>query len=98
MEWVWGIIHIGVGFCNTHSLVKELAERPDAPYTQVAYIWIAPNKLHEQSYFKMKNFFTENCALRPVIYDELDHSADGFIKPGEIRRIVKNLCLSIDVA
>lgn len=24
MEWVWGIIHIGVGFCNTHSLVKEL--------------------------------------------------------------------------
>lgn len=63
---------------------QELAERPDAPYTQVAYIWIAPNKLHEQSYFKMKNYFTENCALRPVIYDELDHSADGFIKPGEI--------------
>lgn len=24
MGWVWGIIHIGVGFCNTHSLVKEL--------------------------------------------------------------------------
>ena len=65
-------------------LNQELAERPDAPYTQVAYIWIAPNKLHEQSYFKMKNYFTENCALRPVIYDELDHSADGYIKPGEI--------------
>lgn len=65
-------------------LNQELAERPDAPYTEVAYIWIAPNKLHEQSYFKMKNYFTENCALRPVIYDELDHSADGYIKPGEI--------------
>ncbi len=65
-------------------LDQELAERPDAPYTEVAYIWIAPNKLHEQSYFKMKNYFTENCALRPVIYDELDHSADGYIKPGEI--------------
>lgn len=63
---------------------QELAERPDAPCTKVAYIWIAPNKLHEQSYFKMKNYFTENCALRPVIYDELDHSADGYIKPGEI--------------
>lgn len=62
----------------------ELAERPDAPCTEVAYIWIAPNKLHEQSYFKMKNYFTENYALRPVIYDELDHSADGYIKPGEI--------------
>ena len=65
-------------------LNQELAERPDAPFTEVAYIWIAPNKLHEQSYFKMKNYFTENCALRPVIYDELDHSADGYIKPGEI--------------
>lgn len=65
-------------------LNQELAERPDAPCSEVAYIWIAPNKLHEQSYFKMKNYFTENCALRPVIYDELDHSADGYIKPGEI--------------
>ena len=65
-------------------LNQELAERPDAPCTEVAYIWIAPNKLHEQSYFKMKNYFTENCALRPVIYDELDHSADDYIKPGEI--------------
>lgn len=65
-------------------LSLELAERPDAPCTQVAYIWIAPNKLHEQSYFKMKNRFTENCVLRPVIFDELDHSADGYIKPGEI--------------
>lgn len=65
-------------------LNQELTERPDAPFTEVAYIWIAPNKLHEQSYFKMKNYFTENCALRPVIYDELDHSADGYIKPGEI--------------
>ena len=65
-------------------LSQELAERPDAPFTEVAYIWIAPNKLHEQSYFKMKNYFTENCALRPVIYDELDHSSDGYIRPGEI--------------
>ncbi|MDE6468219.1 MAG: DEAD/DEAH box helicase family protein [Muribaculaceae bacterium] len=65
-------------------LNQELSERPDAPCTEVAYIWIAPNKLHEQSYFKMKNYFTENCALRPVVYDELDHSANGCIKPGEI--------------
>lgn len=65
-------------------LNQELAERPDAPFTEAAYIWIAPNKLHEQSYFKMRNYFTENHALRPVIYDELDHSADGYIRPGEI--------------
>lgn len=65
-------------------LNDELGDRPDAPYSEAAYIWIAPNKLHEQSYFKMKNAFTETRELRPVIYDELDHSADGYIKPGEI--------------
>lgn len=65
-------------------LSEELQERADAPFSEVAFIWIAPNKLHEQSYFKMKNFFTENCALCPVIFDELDHSPDGYIKPGEI--------------
>lgn len=65
-------------------LNQELTERADAPFPEVAYIWIAPNKLHEQSYFKMKNYFTETCALHPVIYDELDHSADGYIRPGEI--------------
>lgn len=65
-------------------LNSELYERPDSPFSEVAYIWIAPNKLHEQSYFKMKNYFTETRILRPIIYDELDHSIDGYIKPGEI--------------
>lgn len=65
-------------------LNDELADRPDAPVSEVAYIWIAPNNLHEQSYFKMKNLFTETKELRPVIFDELDHSVDGYIRPGEI--------------
>jgi type III restriction enzyme len=65
-------------------LNEELEERPDSPYTKIAYIWIAPNKLHEQSYFKMKNYFTETQDLHPIIYDELDHSINGYIKPGEI--------------
>lgn len=65
-------------------LNDELTERPDAPFTEVAYIWIAPNKLHEQSYFKMKNCFTETKILRPVIYDELDHSIEGIYIPEEI--------------
>jgi type III restriction enzyme len=65
-------------------LNNELAENPEAPYTEVAYIWIAPNKLHEQSYFKMKNYFTETRILEPIIYDELDHSVEGYIKPGQI--------------
>lgn len=65
-------------------LNTELRERTDVPSKEVAYIWIAPNKLHEQSYFKMKSFFTEGQQLHPVIFDDLDHSADGYIHPGKI--------------
>lgn len=65
-------------------LNAELRDRTDVPYKELAYIWIAPNKLHEQSYFKMKTFFTEGQELHPVIYDDLDHSAEGYIHPGEI--------------
>lgn len=65
-------------------LSNELRVNPGAPVSEVAYIWIAPNRLHEQSYFKMKNFFTETKELRPVIYDEIDHSGGGSIRPGEI--------------
>ena len=65
-------------------IAEELPQRTDSVVNEVAYIWVAPNKLHQQSYFKMKNYFTESRILRPVIYDELDHSADGYIKPGEI--------------
>jgi len=66
-----------------NDLTEELQLRGDCPYQQVAYIWIAPNKLHQQSYFKMKDFFSETHLLRPVMYDELDQS-EGYIKPGEI--------------
>lgn len=62
------------------ELTTQLAEEG----SEIAIIWIAPNKLHQQSYMKMKNYFTETRVLRPVMYDELDRSATGFIKPGEI--------------
>lgn len=65
------------------DLTEELQSRGDSPYQQVAYIWIAPNKLHQQSYFKMKNYFTETRLLKPVMYDEIDQS-EGVIHPGEI--------------
>ena len=65
------------------DLTEELQSRGDSPYQQVAFIWIAPNKLHQQSYFKMKNYFTETRLLKPVMYEEIDQS-EGVIKPGEI--------------
>ncbi len=65
------------------DLTEELQSRGDSPCQQVAFIWIAPNKLHQQSYFKMKNYFTETRLLKPVMYDEIDQS-EAVIKPGEI--------------
>ena len=62
------------------ELTTQLAEEG----REVALIWIAPNKLHQQSYLKMKNYFTETRVLRPVTYDELDHSSGGYIHPGEV--------------
>ncbi len=64
-------------------LVTELPERA-VGMGNVAFIWIAPNKLHVQSYMKMKNYFTETRVLHPVTFDEMDHSNDGYIHPGEI--------------
>lgn len=65
-------------------IAEELPQKTDSKVNNVAFIWVAPNKLHEQSYFKMKNYFTESRILQPVIYDELDHSVDGYIQPGQI--------------
>ena len=65
------------------DLTDELASRTDCPVSEVAFIWFAPNKLHQQSYCKLKAFFGETRVLRTVMFDELDH-ADGVIRPGEI--------------
>lgn len=53
-------------------------------YSQVAYIWIAPNALHVQSYKSMKSALSETHRLIPVEYDELDLGFDGYIHPGEV--------------
>lgn len=65
-------------------LVTDLRDSAESRVKECAFIWVAPNKLHEQSYLKMQNFFTETRVLQPVMYDELDHSADGYVRPGEI--------------
>lgn len=66
------------------QMLDELTTELEQDGKEVALIWIAPNKLHQQSYFRMKNYFSETRALSPVMYDELDHSIDGYIRPGEI--------------
>ena len=66
--------------CRLHETIAD----SDCQYNRVAFIWIAPNTLHRQSYLSMKNAFTETNRLTPVIYEELDQTVDGYIKPGEV--------------
>lgn len=55
----------------------------DCATDKVAFIWIAPNKLHEQSYLSMKSFFKYTNSMRPIIWDELDHSI-GYLEHGDV--------------
>ena len=55
------------------EVTYELPMDGECKYTQVAWVWIAPNKLHQQSYRSMKNFFSEKPSLRPVMFDECNH-------------------------
>ena len=64
------------------ELTQELQVGSECLYSRVAWVWIAPNKLHQQSYLSMRNFFSETRALRPVMFDECDH-LEG-LKPGEV--------------
>ena len=48
-----------------------------------AFVWIAPQKLHLQSFDKLKKIFEESRKLSPILYDDIDQSK-GIIKPGEI--------------
>lgn len=55
------------------EVTRDLPMNGECRYTQVAWVWIAPNKLHQQSYKSMRNFFSETRSLRPVMFDECDH-------------------------
>lgn len=64
------------------GIVDELKNRGDSRYTECAFIWFAPRKLHIQSYRSLKGAFGETRKLTPVMFDELDQE-EG-IQPGEI--------------
>ncbi|MCQ2218966.1 MAG: DEAD/DEAH box helicase family protein [Paludibacteraceae bacterium] len=66
--------------CRVHETIAD----SDCQYNRVAYIWIAPNALHIQSYKGMKNAFTDTKRLSPIVYDEIELSEDSYIKPGEV--------------
>lgn len=65
------------------ELTRELQTGSvECNYSAVAWVWLAPNKLHEQSYRSMRNFFSETRSLRPMWFDECE-IGEG-IRPGEV--------------
>lgn len=64
------------------ALLDELNMELRDSYNDVAFIWIAPNKLHVQSYMSMRNFFSEKRTLKPVMFHEVN-TIDG-MQPGEV--------------
>ncbi len=63
------------------NIIDALKTDATNRFEEVALIWIAPRKLHIQSYLKLKTIFSQNGLLHPVMFDELDQN-EG-IRPGE---------------
>jgi type III restriction enzyme len=55
-------------------LVQELGLRPGLP-PQMAFIWIAPNTLHLQSYASLSGFFSQLNELNTLQIDDLNANA-----------------------
>ncbi len=50
-------------------LAEDLPQEDDLPHRRFAFIWIAPNQLHEQSYRRLNRFFSDNRALTCKLVD-----------------------------
>jgi len=53
-------------------MAQNLPARYELPRRRIAYIWIAPNKLHEQSLLKLRSFFEQSRALRCLQWQDLN--------------------------
>lgn len=55
----------------------------DSTFDKVAFIWIAPNTLQIQSYKSMQNYFKVTNNMRPIVWDEVNHTL-GQLEHGDI--------------
>lgn len=54
-------------------------------YEDIAFVWLAPNKLHSQAFESLSRLFQETRALRPILFDSIE---DGKLQSGDV------LCLN----
>lgn len=61
--------------------VEEVNLEEGLSDAKFAFIWIAPNQLHSQSYNNMKRYFEESRMIQPITFDDI---SDGYIKEGQM--------------
>jgi len=64
-----------------NQLCEELPDKLEIPQREIAFIWIAPNLLHLQSFNALKNYFGELRSIKPIQFEDI---TDGRIKPNEV--------------
>lgn len=64
-----------------NKLCEEISDRVELPKREVAFVWIAPNKLHLQSYMSLKNYFSELRSIKPIHFEDV---TDNALKPNEV--------------
>jgi hypothetical protein len=64
-----------------NKLCEEIPDRLELPKREVAFVWIAPNKLHLQSYLSLKNYFSELRSIKPIQFEDI---TDNALKPNEV--------------
>jgi type III restriction enzyme len=54
---------------------REIAQRKDLTCQRIAFIWLAPNQLHTQSYNSLKRHFADTRTIRPVLFEEVSNKS-----------------------
>lgn len=64
-----------------NQLAAEFQDNLDIPKRNVAFIWFAPNQLHLQSYFSLKDYFKELRTIKPIQFEDV---TNGKLNPNEV--------------
>ena len=67
------------------KIADKLSGESGNVYESVAFVWIAPNRLHSQAYESLNTLFAETRALNPIMFDGI---SDGQLHHGDV------LCLN----
>jgi type III restriction enzyme len=64
-----------------NRLCEELPDKPEFQNRQVAFIWLAPNQLHLQSFQALKHYFSELRSIKPIQFGDV---TEGRLLPNQV--------------